>query len=284
MKLVGEGVPLRMEVANAAHKVFNLGSVSKGQGSVKVLPIVNKGRAPARVDLSPAVAALRELHIEMLPSAPFVMRPREVAEITFFYKPPSRMKPWKHDLNIMVSGAMVNLALLTGSCLGTELRLASDNLPFGAVVLGSRTVKRLRLENSGDLGTRFTWDTTALGSEFSIHPADGFLAAGKDVKLDIIFHPRVVDPDIRKDRVCCAVEGGVNQFLTLTGTCVETVAQEEVLQFACNVRGSNERVITIKNPTVSPWQLRPVIQNEVRAAGHHAIVRYAAISCMQMLL
>lgn len=105
VKLTGEGVPMRMEVANSAHKVFNLGSVSRGQGSIKVLPIVNKGKARALVDLSPAAETLRELHIELMPSAPFTMRPREVAEITFFYKPPARMKPWKQDLLIKVGAA-----------------------------------------------------------------------------------------------------------------------------------------------------------------------------------
>lgn len=165
-----------------------------------------------------------------------------------------------------VSGMPVNIAMLTGSCLGTELRLASDNLPFGAVVLGSRTVKRLRLENCGDLGTKFNWDARALGREFSIHPSDGFLAPGKDVKLDITFLPGAIDPDIRKDRVCCTVEGGAPQYLTLTGTCVETRAQEEVLQFSCSVRSQEEKTITLKNPTVSSWQLRPVVQNKVSSA------------------
>jgi hydrocephalus-inducing protein len=258
----GEGVPLRLEVANPAHKVFNLGAVARGQGATRVLPIVNKGRAPALVDLGPLAEALRAHHVELLPAAPFVMKPREVAEITFFHRPPKRVRPWRVEATVSVSGAPVHLATITGSCLGTELRLASDNLPFGTVCLGSRTMKRLRLENTGDLGTRFTFDAAALGREFSIHPDEGFLAPGKDVKLDVTFHPPAVDPDIRKDRVVCSVEGGADLHLTLTGTCVETHAQPEALVFECSVRGSAERTITLSNPTVSPWQLRPMLQND----------------------
>jgi hypothetical protein len=55
--------------------------------------------------------------------------------------------------------------------------LASDVLPFGPVAHGSATTKRLTLDNTGDTGTRFTWDTRALGPHFAISPAEGFLVS-----------------------------------------------------------------------------------------------------------
>lgn len=73
------------------------------------------------------------------------------------------------------AGVTLPLLRLSGACAGTELRLASDSVPFGPVVLGSRALKRLTLENTGDLGTRFEWDKAALGEHFSISPATGFL-------------------------------------------------------------------------------------------------------------
>jgi hydrocephalus-inducing protein len=56
--------------------------------------------------------------------------------------------------------------------------LASDSIPFGTVVLGSRTTKRLLLSNNGDLGCKFAWDTSRFGSNFSITPA-GNVAKGR---------------------------------------------------------------------------------------------------------
>jgi hypothetical protein len=43
------------------------------------------------------------------------------------------------------------------------------------VALGSSTTKRLALDNTGDAGTKFSWDLRGLGQHFSISPAEGFL-------------------------------------------------------------------------------------------------------------
>jgi len=76
------------------------------------------------------------------------------------------------------TGITFPLLRLSGACAGTELRLASDSVPFGPVVLGSRTLKRVTLENCGDLGTKYEWDRQALGEHFSITPATSFLVGG----------------------------------------------------------------------------------------------------------
>ena len=159
-------------------------------------------------------------------------------------------------------GVQLPLLTLTGACLGTELRLASDSLPFGPVVIGSRAVKRLALENTGDVGTKFTWDTRGFGANFSVFPAEGFLGPHQDVKLDVTFHPVAVGPDIRADRVRLTVEGGEARALTLTGACVGTSAQPDAVNFSCAVRASASQSITLHNPSSSAWSLRPALQNE----------------------
>lgn len=161
---------------------------------------------------------------------------------------------------------------IAGACLGTELTLASDSIPFGAVVLGSRTVKRVQLANSGDVGTRFVWDTRLLGPHFSISPAEGFLAPHQDVKLDVSFHPAAVDPDIRVQGVRCKVEGAADLALTLTGACVKAAAQPEVVKFSCSVRGSVTKTIVLSNPSSSAWQLHPVVQNEAWSGPEYLAV------------
>ena len=82
-------------------------------------------------------------------------------------------------------------------------------------------------------------------------------------------------------QVRCKVEGGEDSFLTLTGACSQTQAQATTLEFKAAVRGSASQSITLANPSVTPWQLKPVIQNdywsgpEVLAVPAGAEVSYA---------
>lgn len=81
------------------------------------------------------------------------------------------MRPFSEELRGDAAGVPLSLVTLTGACTAGELTLASDSVPFGTVVLGSRTSKRLALSNTGDVGVRFAWDTKALAPHFSIVPA-----------------------------------------------------------------------------------------------------------------
>ena len=58
------------------------------------------------------------------------------------------------------------------------------------------------------------------------------------------------------------MEGGEDSFLTLTGACSQTQAQATSLDFRAAVRGSTTQSITLANPSVTPWQLKPLIQND----------------------
>lgn len=172
------------------------------------------------------------------------------------------MRQFTEELQVDVGGVTLPLLTLTGACLGTELRLASDSLPFGTVTLGSRSVKRLALENTGDVGTKFSWNARAFGEHFSVFPAEGFLGPGQDVKLDVTFHPTSINPDIRVERVRLTVEGGEDRFLTLTGACMGTEVQAQTYSFRCPVREKHEQSISLENKSSSKWSLRPTIQNE----------------------
>ena len=112
-------------------------------------------------------------------------------------------------------------------------------------MLGSRKSWRLQLENTGDVGTRFTWDTEALGANFSITPAEGFVAPGQDVMLLVEFHPVEVSRDVRVERVRCSLEGAEPQHLTLTGRCEPQDAEGvETLAFETRVRGETSFALT----------------------------------------
>ncbi len=190
----GEGSVLRLEVANPAQRTVNFGPVSAGATATRVVPLVNRGRTTATFSLAPSAEMLARCGVDTIPAptAEVVLRPRESADLTLFFRPQGRMRPFTEELRADVCGVATPLATLTGASLGTELRLAADLLPFGPVVLGSRALKRLQLQNTGDVGTKFVWDAKALGPHFSVFPAEGFLAPGQDVKLDVTFHPAAV--------------------------------------------------------------------------------------------
>ncbi len=61
--------------------------------------------------------------------------------------------------------------------------------------------QRLQMENSGDVGTKYTLDVAALAPHFAAFPASGFLAPNQQAQVDITFHPRAIHPDIRVDKV-----------------------------------------------------------------------------------
>lgn len=88
-----------------------------------------------------------------------------------WHRPQQRTRPFKEPLKALVAGVPQVLTTISGACAGLSVLLASDSIPFGTVVLGSRTTKRLLLSNNGDLGCKFAWDTTRFGSNFTITPA-----------------------------------------------------------------------------------------------------------------
>ena len=53
------------------------------------------------------------------------------------------------------AGLSQPLFVLRGSCLGMEIVLDTDALPFGTVYQRSQTTRKLIMTNSGDMNTRY---------------------------------------------------------------------------------------------------------------------------------
>jgi hydrocephalus-inducing protein len=94
------------------------------------------------------------------------------------HRPRQRTQPFKEPLKALVAGVPQVITTLSGACTGLSVLLASDSVPFGSVVLGSRTTKRLLLSNKGDVGCKFAWNPAAFGANFSISPNGGLLLSG----------------------------------------------------------------------------------------------------------
>lgn len=158
-----------------------------------------------------------------------------------------------------VEGVSTCLSTCVGACVGAQLSLSAETLPFGTVVLGSSATKRLQIDNTGDVGCQFVWDAAALGSHFSIHPMSAFIAPGSNLKVDVTFHPKEVSADLRVDKLPLRATGDAACHVTLTGACAEVAPHPDAVEFACPVRGSDKRAVKLTNPSVTTWQLKPVV-------------------------
>lgn len=81
-------------------------------------------------------------------------------------------------------------------------------------------MKKLSLENSGDLPITFQWVESTFGPHFSISPRGGKLSPGNEIIFDVIFKPVYLDEDISQDNMVLSVPGLNPLLLTCTGTYV----------------------------------------------------------------
>ncbi len=61
-------------------------------------------------------ACLQRRGLDVLPQSSVLLRPRETTDLTFFYRPAARAKPWSEPLVLDVDGVELNLLTLTGAC------------------------------------------------------------------------------------------------------------------------------------------------------------------------
>ncbi len=74
------------------------------------------------------------------------------------------------------------LCVVSGSCVGLELTLDTNYVPFGPVVQDSQSSRRILLINSGDMGARFSWEDK-FGPNFTLTPLDGYISPGMQVRI-----------------------------------------------------------------------------------------------------
>jgi hydrocephalus-inducing protein len=270
----GEGCLLKVELANPTQSLCALGTLRVGQDAVRKVLLVNKSKRAAKFTLEDVMEAghgrLEDRAVSFFPRGEVTLAARAKTNIEIRFNPLKRISPFKENLNISVVGSQRKLLTVTGSCQGIEVTLESDAVPFGSICEGCRISKKLQMENSGDLGTKFKWDNASFGPDFSISPAEGFLSPHSGVVFDVLFHPTRIFDDFRRDRLMCMVDGAPPLFLTLSGAC-EAQPSDNVkeMEFETRVRGDDVKVVTISNPTTSAWVVKPAITNEYWTGGTH---------------
>jgi len=122
---------------------------------------------------------------------------------------------------LAVEGVEEDRKLLSvhGVAHGIEVKLMDEVAAFGSVVKDSYLTKTLQISNFGDVKATFDWDKTAFTKNFTISPATGYINPNSNLDLEVTFHPKVVDSDLRA-KVNCQVQGGEVLTLNLMGKCV----------------------------------------------------------------
>ncbi|KAF1330314.1 Hydrocephalus-inducing protein, partial [Globisporangium splendens] len=201
--------------------------------------------------------------ISVLSPREIVLRPKETADIEFKFAPTKRTPVFQKDVFLNIAGSKKKLVTLSGCCQGMEVALDTDTLSFGTVYLGSQLVRKVRLQNRGDVAAKFQWNPRAFTPDFTISPTEGMVAPNYHKTLEITFKPTAVNPDLRYDHLACILEGALPVFLTLVGGCIKQATSSiHDIYFESRVRESATKQIVVENTSTSLWNLFPVVTGD----------------------
>ena len=89
----------------------------------------------------------------------------------------------------IVNGAPRPLLQLSGRVRGDGPALEMDQLSFGQAALNTRVMRRLMLQNLGDMPSTFRLDGKMVAPDFTITPLEGYLQPNEDVNLEVTALP-----------------------------------------------------------------------------------------------
>ena len=278
VRVGGIGTSSRLELTDpAAMSLVAFGALRANQTATRSVRIINRGQRVSNFELCEAPLKkgeekrreLSALGVSWDPAFSTSLRPNEIANIAVTFAPTTRIPMINEGLWVRVDGNTPSrLMTVTGCCEGIDVALETDHLAFGEVCEHSRLVRKLHLINSGDLPARFRWESSMLGTNFSITPLEGTVMPSADVKFDVTFHPEAVASDL-KGLPRCYIDGGIDGdgsdaatiSMTLTGSCIVKPEPQE-LTFDAAVCAEQVRSVTIENPTATTWHVRPAFENE----------------------
>ncbi|XP_051727085.1 hydrocephalus-inducing protein homolog [Ctenopharyngodon idella] len=265
VEILGQGIEMKINLEDSAHKVVNFGALQIGQRSQKLVPLVNNSHSSLTFCLRRhSDNSLQDSRIlSVRPEGEVTLKEgggRCVVELLF--SPEQRTPPFTEELQLECLGAVRPLLVMKGCCQGVEVRLDTDYLQFGAVVQRCQATRRIIMQNTGDIGARFKWDVKSFAPDFIIFPAEGYITPGMEVSLEVTFTPTELSQDLRYDDLFCTVEGGKSLKLTLTGSCIVPQVATEVVNFVCQVRSQCTQSLVLPSRINQRWTLKCVIEGE----------------------
>ena len=261
----GRGVPARLELANPSQANVSFGAVREGDEAVRQVRLINRSARALPFELIDeehlSAGRLEACDVRFFPRHVPALGVKEAVTLELRFAPRRRMAPFNEDLFVYYAGEKRKLLSVAGQSTGMDISLETDTLPFPKVCEGSQLTRKLQLENRGDMPARFRWQVPTFGQHFSISPVEGVVPAGSELAFDVVFHPRVVDDDVRVEGMRLNVEGSAPLVLTCIGSCVPQPDDSvRELQFKSRVRKEAPQTIKVENKTAKPWFLAPVLK------------------------
>ncbi|XP_046822171.1 hydrocephalus-inducing protein-like [Vespa crabro] len=218
--------------------------------------IFNEDDKNLRMDMTYAAQALI---IE--PSNMTQVRTNEKIDLTIKFKATSRINMFTQQIGAMVDSTIFSLFILRGSCVGPEFRLDKTYIAFGTVIQGCISETKLILMNIGEVGGKFTWDTSNLPIDFKISPKSGYSSPGTNVHFIVKFEP-IHERNVIEGYAENVIEKLDTLKIKITGACKKLPDPIETLSFKTFVRSKESKSINVFNDTVLPWKLKPEISGE----------------------
>jgi len=223
LQVMGQGIPLNLDLKDPDHAATDMGIVSVGGNSTRVVPIINRSAKAVKFRIKPKnLAAFEKAFMTITPEEKDItLKPKESFPIEVKFRPKVRLPNFEQDVMIQIEGQEDSKKLFTvrGAAHGIELKIMDEVISFGQVVRDSRLTKNLQISNFGDVKANFEWDTSKFSQNFTISPAKGYVNPNSNLDLEVTFHPKYVDPSITQ-KVTCLVSGGEPISLTMMGKCV----------------------------------------------------------------
>ncbi|XP_017761798.1 PREDICTED: LOW QUALITY PROTEIN: hydrocephalus-inducing protein-like [Eufriesea mexicana] len=189
------------------------------------------------------------------PSSNVTLKPNNRVNVVVTFKPTSRMRPFSAKVALQTSSTILPMFLVRGSCVGAEFHLNRTHIPFGTVVQGCVEESKMILMNTGDLGSRFKWNTSKLPRDFQISPTSGYCSAGMDVSFVVKFQPSE-QRSLIEGEATIEIEKHESLKMKITGACCKLPEPIETIRFECLVRGKQTRSVVIMNDSHLPWKLK----------------------------
>jgi hydrocephalus-inducing protein len=258
----GEGTQPKVEVLN---RTVRFGTCRIGDKKDVEVKVQCKSKIPTAFSLDGCLPAqIAKFGVSVTPEKEFFLKPKEIKSVIFSFRPQARLRQFSGDMKMMVVGQELPFVNISGSCQGAEVHLDNKQLSFGSVVVGTRVSKRVTIMNTGDLGLEFSWNEKKLGQDYTITPAQGYIAAHVESVIEICYHPTEVGSDGKRENVEVKFSEAPSLALSIVNTnCVEKPLTSETVNFTCRVRETVTNKVTIKNDSTENWTLRPNIDNSI---------------------
>lgn len=159
VEVTGEGVAMHVEVAKPAQRQVNFGALRVGQKKSETVELVNRSVRDVTFSISVvATSSVPSDAITVTPSSPSEVTLKAhggSTKVAVKFNPQTRMKSFSQEVVLETAGLSQRLFIVTGCCHGVEFSLDSEHIPFGAVVKGSSSMRRLIMRNVGDIGAKY---------------------------------------------------------------------------------------------------------------------------------